>query len=145
MPTKMMSLRLADDLRDWVQAYADQRGVSRSAVIEAAVRGLRADAEAGVPDLPEPEAVPAPGEKGTAHWRDPTEEELASARARFPDLPPDRLLRLARAEARQVDMGLPQPKPREEATREDLAVSAKARSEFFAKLRQPESVKKWGK
>lgn len=72
-------------------------------------------------------------------WRDPTEEELASARVRYSELPPDRLFRLARAEAHQVDMGIPQPKPRGRASREveqrdkpntgDFAVGTKARSD----------------
>lgn len=78
-------------------------------------------------------------------WRDPTGPELESARSRYPDLLEDRLFRLARAEAKQVDMGIPQPKHREEMTREiakaaggpgggDFERHTAARGEFFARV-----------
>lgn len=149
---KVLSGRVDEDLAAWVEAYADERGVSRSAVLEAALKGLREDAKSGVPDLPKPERVPTPQQKGTDHWREPTQAEIASARERHPDLPLARLQRLARAEARLADMGLPaapaSPSADEPADLEkgvprqggDFSRLTHARGEFFADLKTPESI-----
>lgn len=47
----MLSVRVDADLLAWVQAYADAREASRSAVVNAALRELREQARGGVPDL----------------------------------------------------------------------------------------------
>lgn len=55
-------------LADWADAYAAERGVTRTAVYELALRSLREDARAGVPDLEEPSGEragdSAPGASG---------------------------------------------------------------------------------
>jgi hypothetical protein len=61
-------LRMKVELADWVDAYAERRGSSRTAVIEAALRSFRGDAAGGVPGLEEPSGVragdSAPGASG---------------------------------------------------------------------------------
>jgi hypothetical protein len=57
--TKMVSLRLDEGLLEWATGYARERGVSRTGVVEAALRGFREDCARGVPDL-EDERVPRP-------------------------------------------------------------------------------------
>jgi hypothetical protein len=54
MPKEMLSGRVEGDLLRWVTGYAIERGVSRTAVLEWALREARALARAGVPDLGEP-------------------------------------------------------------------------------------------
>jgi hypothetical protein len=55
----MVSLRVDEELLGWATGYAAERGVSRTSVVEAALRSLREDAAGGVPDL-EDERVPWP-------------------------------------------------------------------------------------
>jgi hypothetical protein len=55
----MVSLRVDEELLGWATGYARERGVSRTSVVEAALRSLRVDAAGGVPDL-EDERVPRP-------------------------------------------------------------------------------------
>lgn len=164
------SIRLPEELLTWLDAYAEQRGVSRGQLIEASVAGLRQDAERGVPDLPAPEPVPSPKEKGTDEWREPTEAEVEDTRARFareyPDrdpLPPARFQRLCRAEAKLRDQGAlppvgapfgrgdglrdgpvqPDGRPSREpgARVSSFESGSRARSELFGGLRTPESAK----
>jgi hypothetical protein len=59
MGTKMVSLRVDEELLGWATGYAKERGVSRTSVVEAALRSLREDCARGVPDL-EDERVPRP-------------------------------------------------------------------------------------
>jgi hypothetical protein len=56
MPKEMLSGRVDVELVRWVTGYAIERGVSRTAVIEWALREARGLARAGVPDLAEPPA-----------------------------------------------------------------------------------------
>lgn len=49
--TKVLSLRVPDDLAEWASAYAEKRGVTKQALLEEAVRSFREDCEGGVPDL----------------------------------------------------------------------------------------------
>jgi hypothetical protein len=51
MGTKMVSLRLDEELLGWATAYAKERGVSRTGVVEAALRSYRGDRVDGVPDF----------------------------------------------------------------------------------------------
>lgn len=51
----MVSFRVDEDLWAWVEEYARQRGVSKTSVLEAGLRDLRAMSRGGVPDLPERE------------------------------------------------------------------------------------------
>jgi predicted transcriptional regulator len=46
--TKVLSLRVPDDLAEWVTAYAKKRGVTRQALLEDAVRSFRRDCEPGL-------------------------------------------------------------------------------------------------
>jgi hypothetical protein len=43
MGTKMVSLRVDEELLGWATGYAKERGVSRTSVVEAALRSLRED------------------------------------------------------------------------------------------------------
>jgi hypothetical protein len=49
--TKVLTARVPDELADWAEGYARERGVTRQALIEEAVRSLKEDAEGGVPDI----------------------------------------------------------------------------------------------
>lgn len=44
-----MTARVPAELAEWASAYAKERGVTRQALIEEAVRSLREDASGGVP------------------------------------------------------------------------------------------------
>lgn len=113
MEKKGISLRLDAGLLKWADAQAAERKVSRTDVIEGALRAL-IDGPANRGQLPPrpAEKVPSPAQTGTAHWREPTAEEVQDTRERFAReypkremLPPERLMRLARAEARARDQG----------------------------------------
>lgn len=150
----MVSARLDPALSDWAKSYAKERGVSLGAVLESALSGLKQDARGGVPEMPVDDVVvPSPEQTDTADWREPTEAELESARERYPDLTNPALMRLARAEARMADMGMPQtpaaPSPDAPADMQrgtpraggDFSALTKARGDMFAHLRTPESIK----
>jgi hypothetical protein len=49
--TKVLSLRVPDDLAEWAEGYAKERGVTRQALIEGALVSFREDCVAGVPEL----------------------------------------------------------------------------------------------
>lgn len=49
--TKVLSLRVPDDLAAWVESYADQRGVTRQALIEEGLRSFMEDCSSGVPEI----------------------------------------------------------------------------------------------
>jgi hypothetical protein len=57
--SKMVSLRVDEELLGWATGYAKERKVSRTSVVEAALRSFREGAARGVPDL-EDERVPRP-------------------------------------------------------------------------------------
>jgi 3-deoxy-D-arabino-heptulosonate 7-phosphate (DAHP) synthase class II len=91
--TKVLSLRVADDLAEWASAYAKERGVTRQALIEGALRSFREDCARGVPDL-EDERVPRPERKPTPpasvvppvkRYKRSSQSELAMARMRRMD------------------------------------------------------------
>lgn len=54
MARVMTNMRLREDLRDWADAYAAQRGSSRTAVVEAALEHFAELAGTGVAELPVP-------------------------------------------------------------------------------------------
>lgn len=113
MEKKGISLRLDAGLLKWADAQAAERKVSRTDVIEGALRALiDGPADRGLLPPRPAEKVLSPAQTGTAHWREPSEEEVQDTRERFareyPErgmLPPERLMRLARAEARARDQG----------------------------------------
>lgn len=49
--TKVLSLRVQDDLADWADAYAKERGVTKQALLEEGLRGFKDDCERGVPEV----------------------------------------------------------------------------------------------
>jgi hypothetical protein len=53
MGAKMVSLRLDEELLEWADAYAKEREVSRTALLESALVSFREDCKAGVPELRE--------------------------------------------------------------------------------------------
>jgi hypothetical protein len=62
MDRKVKSFRLRVDLLDWLESYAQTRGSSQIAVLEAAVESFQGLSEGGVPNLPVVERVqPVPG------------------------------------------------------------------------------------
>lgn len=82
--SKLVSLRLEDELASWVEAYREKRGWSRAELISAALRSFRQDCEGGVPDLPpsdvpsfpKPKARPALGPSGPAQGRQQRVNEM---------------------------------------------------------------------
>lgn len=51
--TKVLSLRVQDDLAEWADEYAEKRGVTRQALLEEGLRSFRSDCESGVPEIRE--------------------------------------------------------------------------------------------
>jgi predicted transcriptional regulator len=49
--SKVVSARVPDDLAEWLDEYAGERGVSRQALLETALAGFRDDCAAGVPEI----------------------------------------------------------------------------------------------
>jgi metal-responsive CopG/Arc/MetJ family transcriptional regulator len=80
--SKLVSLRLEDELASWVEGYREARGWSRAELISTALRSFRADSEDGVPDLvsASPEVVPASSESTPVSRL--SEEQLVRARHR---------------------------------------------------------------
>jgi hypothetical protein len=82
MGTRMVSLRVEEGLLEWATGYAAQRQVSRSALMEAALKSLRDDAERGVPEI-EDERVPRPVPKPPPKRLERSQQsEMAMARMR---------------------------------------------------------------
>jgi hypothetical protein len=50
--SKLVSLRLEDELAEWVDSYRVSRGWARAELIDAALRSYREETLTGVPDLP---------------------------------------------------------------------------------------------
>lgn len=162
-------MRLDQDLLAWADSQSAQRGVSRTDVIEGALRALRdGRAPGALPPAPvSAERVPSPAETGTAHWRDPSPEEVEDSRLRFEreypgrdPLPEGRLLRLARADAKARDQGRlpplgapvgrgdfaklsPEGFPTNEpgARETSFEVATQQRASFFRTLKTPDSAK----
>jgi hypothetical protein len=49
--SKVVSGRVPDELADWLDAYAKERGVTRAAMLASAIEALRGDAAGGVPEV----------------------------------------------------------------------------------------------
>lgn len=49
--SKLVSLRLPDDLAEWAEGYAVERGVSRSDLLIEGLTGFREDCRSGVPEI----------------------------------------------------------------------------------------------
>lgn len=49
--SKVLSGRVPDELAEWADSYAAEHGLTRAAVLEAAMIALREDAAGGVPDV----------------------------------------------------------------------------------------------
>lgn len=49
--SKVLTFRASDELGDWVEGYAVERGVSKQVLLENALNYFREDCENGVPDL----------------------------------------------------------------------------------------------
>lgn len=58
--TKVLSLRVADDLAEWATAYAETRGVTRQALLEEGLRSFKEDCERGVPEIRAERPAPRP-------------------------------------------------------------------------------------
>jgi hypothetical protein len=62
--SKVVSGRVPDELADWLDAYAKERGVTRAAMLASAIEALRGDAAGGVPDVKVAKTYPnVPGVK----------------------------------------------------------------------------------
>jgi hypothetical protein len=140
MARKVFSAKVPEDLARWVDDYASERGVSRSEILQAALRGLREDAKSGVPDLPAPEP-PQPSRPGRT--RVPGElsyvfgKPCRGAVHRWDVRDDDG--RGIPGQSVCVDCGW------RKRTREDFARATAERADLFARLRTPESVKRWGR
>jgi predicted transcriptional regulator len=51
MDRKVVSVRVPEEVADWLDEYAKARGASRAEVIESALAGFKDDCERGVPEL----------------------------------------------------------------------------------------------
>lgn len=122
--SKVLSLRVEDDLADWVDSYAESRGVSRQVLLEGALASFKEDCEGGVPELrAKIRKVQAQSE--------PRDGECLCPTFLLPNGKPKR--------------GFKQACPvHGQKTREDFARACKERAELFEGLRAPASVKKWG-
>jgi hypothetical protein len=49
--SKVVSGRVADELAEWLDGYAKERGVTRAAMLASAIEALRGDAAGGVPEV----------------------------------------------------------------------------------------------
>jgi Arc/MetJ-type ribon-helix-helix transcriptional regulator len=74
--SKMVSLRLPDDVAEWVESYRQGRGWSRAELIGAALRSFREDCEGGVPEVivPPASSVVAPIRPTPSHELPPLTE-----------------------------------------------------------------------
>jgi hypothetical protein len=72
MARRVKSVKLEAELLEWSEAYARERGVSWTAVVEAGLRELQASAMGGVPDVgPEPVECEECGKTPRACWLPP--------------------------------------------------------------------------
>jgi predicted transcriptional regulator len=148
MGSKVLSLRVPEELAAWADEYAKERGVTRQALLEAAIESYRADARTGVPELRDmakrqaytpsaPEALAAlqgvgdcperPGELGHI-WKSAKEDDRRSCR--FCGRPGrDNLVRRDEKGNLRPDKG------------GFLGEATKERSELFSRLRTPDSAK----
>lgn len=49
--SKVLSLRVPDEIAEWVESYAEKRGVTRMALLEEGLRSFMEDCERGVPEI----------------------------------------------------------------------------------------------
>lgn len=120
---KVLSVRVDDDLAEWVDAYAKERGVSRQVLLENALRDFKDDCASGVPEFRERVArqsyagkVNCQGERSAVHpWVTKNGVKVCSVCGKV--------------------------KP----SREDFARATADRTELFSQLEAPASVKRWGK
>jgi hypothetical protein len=56
--SKVVSGRVPDELADWLDAYAKERGVTRASVLASAIVALRGDAAGGVPEVDPAKSAP---------------------------------------------------------------------------------------
>lgn len=145
--TKVMSLRLDDELAAWVDRYAKERGVNRTQVLEGAVLSLQEGAKAGVPDLPQAKTS-SPKRAAKAM----PEEQSYARRCRGAVHRWDVAAADGRAipgESRCLDCGWVKRGREQQGAQDepsgDFSQAAADRALLFARMRQPESVKRWGK
>lgn len=145
--TKVLSLRVPDELAAWADEYAQTRGVTRQALLVEGLLSFKEDCEAGVPEIrqlaraqssvkAEPSkgvgVCPARGDGGGHVWAHPREDALRScvygcgAHGREP--------------AQGAVPGYTGPQGGGH-----FAEATAARAELFSRLRQPSSVRAWGK
>lgn len=121
--SKVLSFRVEDDLAEWADSYAEERGVSRQVLLENALKEYRDLCARGVPEFRERAArqsyagkVNCRGEASAVHpWVERNGVLVCEVCGKV--------------------------KP----SREDFAKATAERSEFFDGLAAPASVKKWGK
>lgn len=119
----MVSLRLDDDLIAWADAYAKERGVSRSELLVQATISFKEDCDRGVPEFRErvkrqsyAGKVSCQGERSAVHpWVTKNGVRVCSVCGKV--------------------------KP----SREDFARATADRTGLFSQLEAPASVKRWGK
>lgn len=115
--SKVVSVRLPEELAEWVESYAKQRGVERTVLLESAIVAFKEDCDTGVPELRErirrnrAAQQPKAGECSCPSWDDGVR-------------------------------GFSQKCPvHGNKTREEFNAATAARSELFRQLTPPESVR----
>lgn len=124
MATTVKTVRVDESIGEWLDGYADKRGVKVQELLEAAIASFIEDAKAGVPDLKklirthrEAMAPKAPGS---------STDEADCACPKFEN------------NQRGFRNSCPVHGGK---TREDFAKATKARGELFRGLRTPDSIK----
>lgn len=134
----MMSLRMDPELAAWAVAYAKERKVSRTALVEAAVRDLRERARAGVPDLGAPAVEAAPIPEGETEFQRDAREQAALAHATdgvgcCPQHAGGHQWGREEGAAKCIHCGL--------AARDFLDAATEQRTRLFSQMRAPKSVR----
>jgi transcription elongation factor Elf1 len=96
--SRVLSVRVVDELAEWVDGYAEGRGMRRAAVVESALRAFRDLATGGVPELAQ---TPRAGKRA------PVVPEQVAASARASGVPAvvaesERVVECGRCRSRRV-------------------------------------------
>jgi predicted transcriptional regulator len=133
---KVVSVRVPEDLADWLDGYAERRGVKRGDLIATALAGFREDCESGVPELRRTAEL-------QAYTNRAEERGVGDCPSREGDLGhvwgggPSNACSFCGAAGR-ADHD-PSLAPGEQAGH--FAQATLARAELFSRLRQPQSVR----
>lgn len=144
--TKVLSLRVDDDLAEWADDYAKARGVTRQALLEEGLRSFREDCESGVPEIREQarrqSSVRAEPGRGVGNCPE-REGDLGHVWKSW-RVDPFKSCEFCGLHGREPAQGAV-PGYTGPQGGGFFAQATTERAELFSGTRQPESVKKWGK